>query len=407
MIDYIVLAAKNLRTRQKRSILTMIGIFIGIAAVVSLISLGQGMEDAINEQFSSIGGDKILIQAKSPGFGPPGSTAAGKVTDDDLKIVQRAKGIKSVAGRLIKTGKFRYNDKVRFHALTSIPNDDPESIELVLSANNYEIVEGRMLKSRDRAKVVIGDGLADKQKWGKELKVGNKIEINDKKFDVVGKLKPLGDPFRNVAVIMNQEPLRELLEIDDEELSIIVAQVQPSADPIKISEALKRDLRRSRGEKEGRETVEIQTSDQVIQSFFIILDIVQAVLVGIALISLLVGGIGIMNTMYTAALERTREIGIMKSIGARDSSILLIFLFESGMLGLFGGLIGVILGIMMSKSVEYIASIAWGENLLQASVPPELIIGALGFSFIVGTLSGLFPAKHAASLEPVEALRHV
>ena len=133
--------------------------------------------------------------------------------------------------------------------------------------------------------------------------------------------------------------------------------------------------------------------------------IVQGVLVGIAAISLVVGGIGIMNTMYTAVTERTKEIGIMKATGAKNSQILLLFLFESGMLGLFGGAIGVALGFSISKSIELIAFQIFESFLIKASFSPLLLIGSLLFAFIVGAASGVFPALQAAKLKPVDALR--
>jgi len=133
---------------------------------------------------------------------------------------------------------------------------------------------------------------------------------------------------------------------------------------------------------------------------------VQAVLVGIAAISLLVGGIGIMNTMYTSVLERTKEIGTMKAVGAKNSDILFIFLFESGLLGLVGGAIGIGIGIGLGEGAEYIASVGLGTNLLQAVFPWYLILGALLFSFLIGTLSGIFPAMQAAKLKPADALRY-
>jgi putative ABC transport system permease protein len=129
------------------------------------------------------------------------------------------------------------------------------------------------------------------------------------------------------------------------------------------------------------------------------------VLVGIAAISLIVGGIGIMNTMYTAVLERTREIGIMKAVGARNQDVLAIFMFESGMLGLMGGLIGVLLGVGLSQLVVLVGSVALGPGVLGSDLSFSLIIGALGFSFFVGLAAGSLPAYEAARLPPVEALR--
>ena len=128
-------------------------------------------------------------------------------------------------------------------------------------------------------------------------------------------------------------------------------------------------------------------------------------MIGIAGISLLVGGIGIMNTVYTSVLERTKEIGILKAVGANEKNILLLFLFESGMLGMLGGVIGVILGLSISKSVEYFAYQYYQSQLIQAQISPLLIISTLLFAFIIGTISGTLPAKQAARLNPVDAMR--
>ena len=124
------------------------------------------------------------------------------------------------------------------------------------------------------------------------------------------------------------------------------------------------------------------------------------------MISLLVGGIGIMNTMYTAVLERTKEIGVMKAIGARNSDILLLFLIESGFLGLAGGIIGIGIGAGISKTVEFVGQQMLGSPLLRASFPSWLIIGALVFAVSIGMASGLLPARQASSLQPVDALRY-
>ena len=132
----------------------------------------------------------------------------------------------------------------------------------------------------------------------------------------------------------------------------------------------------------------------------------QAVIVGIAGISLLVGGVGIMNTMYTAVLERRKEIGIMKAVGARNWDISLIFLIESGLLGIVGGVIGILLGMGLSKGVELAVRPYLGESMLMAAFPLWLLFGALAFSFIVGAASGVLPARQAAGLKPVDTLRY-
>jgi len=148
----------------------------------------------------------------------------------------------------------------------------------------------------------------------------------------------------------------------------------------------------------------VSTSEDMIASINTILGVVQAVFIGIALISLLVGGIGIMNTMYTSVLEQTREIGIMKAIGAKNGDILMIFLIESGILGLSGGCIGILLGIMLSKLVEIIGQGFVGD-LLKASFSWYLIAACITFSVVIGVISGVLPARQASKMQPVDALK--
>jgi putative ABC transport system permease protein len=164
-------------------------------------------------------------------------------------------------------------------------------------------------------------------------------------------------------------------------------------------------MRKDRDLKRGNEDFNVQTFEQVLETFSVILGIVQLVVVGIATISLVVGGIGIMNTMYTSVLERTRQIGVMKAIGAKDSHILLIFLFEAGIIGLFGGTVGVILGTIAGKTVETAASIA-GYSMLRVALTLKIALTGLLFAFFVGVLSGIAPARQASKLNPVEALRY-
>ncbi|VVB81480.1 FtsX-like permease family protein [uncultured archaeon] len=271
---------------------------------------------------------------------------------------------------------------------------------MVVSANNLKALSGRMLKSSDSKKVMVGYDLWAKNVFSKPVAVDGKLLINGVAFQVVGLLDKAG--MNNEAVIMNENDARDLLSEPDK-YSMIVAQVSAGSVPSEVGARVARALRRDRGQKEGFEDFTVQTSEELIKSVNTILGVVQAIFVGIAAISLLVGGIGIMNTMYTSVLERTHDIGIMKAIGARNGDIMMIFLLESGLLGLSGGIVGVLLGVGLSKLVEYFGSQSVG--LLQATFPWYLIVGALSFSLFVGMFSGVFPARQAAKLPPVEALR--
>ena len=406
--DYFKVGISNLLHRKLRSWLTMVGIFIGIAAVVGLISLGQGMKEAIGNVFLNIGADKLAVMAKSglQFSGPPGSSAASNLTTHDADVIKRVNGIDEVGARLIKPAKLEFNKEVKFYFAASMP-DDEQGRKLITEFNHYETEEGRLLKKGDKFKIFIGNNVANKGVFKKKkIELGNKIKINDVEFEVVGVLKKTGNPQQDRVVIVPEDTLRDVLKIDKKKVDVIAVKVQKGVDINKVADDIEKAMRRDRGLKIGHEDFQVQTPQQILAILDNILSIVEVVLIGIAAISLLVGGIGIANTMYTAVVERTKEIGVMKSIGAQNKDILIIFVIESGLLGLVGGAIGIALGIGLSKLVEFLAFQFLGTSLIKAFFPWYLIVGALLFSFLIGTVSGLLPAKQAASLKPVDALRY-
>ena len=405
--DYLKVGISNLLHRKLRSWLTMIGIFIGIAAVVGLISLGQGMKEAIGNIFLNIGSDKLVISAKS-GFefaGPPGSSAASNLTTHDMDVIKRVKGVEKVGARLIKPVKLEFNKEVKFYFAASMP-DDEDGRKLITEVNQYEPEAGRLLKKSDKFKAFIGNNVANKGIFKKKIELGNTIKVNDADFEVVGILKKSGNPQQDRVVIVPEDTLREVLEIKKDKVDVIAVKIQKGVDVNKVADEIAKAMRRDRDLEIGKEDFEIQTPQQILETLDTILTIVQIVLVGIAAISLIVGGIGIANTMYTAVIERTKEIGVMKATGAQNKDILLIFMIESGLLGLAGGAIGIALGIGLSKLVEFLAFKFLGTSLIKAFFPWYLIVGSLLFSFLIGTISGLLPARQAASLKPVDALRY-
>lgn len=401
--DLFVFAFKGLINRKLRSWLTMIGIFIGIAAVVSLISLGQGMQTAIGAQFASLGSDKILVQA-SGGFGPPGTDTLEPITTHDIDVIERVEGIKLVTRRILKSARIEFDDEVRYDYIATIPEDTTEA-NLVMEANSMEVEKGRPLKKGDKYKVLIGADYSTESAFDRTVKLGDRIIIQDTKFEVVGILKKTGSPNTDTVIFLPEESAKKIFDTGDE-LSMIIVQIADPDDVTRISDSIERAMRKDRGLKEGKENFQLQTPQQILETLNSILFVVQAILIGIAAISLIVGGIGIMNTMYTAVIERTKEIGIMKSIGAKNSDILGIFLIESGMLGIAGGIIGIIIGVIFSETVALGSRIALGTVLIEASFPWYLIVGALLFSFLVGSISGILPAIQASALQPVEALRY-
>jgi len=251
---------------------------------------------------------------------------------------------------------------------------------------------------------MLGSYFKHNNLFKKPVRAGDKILINGKEFEVASILEPIGNPSDDQNVIMSFEDAQELFNIGDR-VDAIVVQIKEGEDINLVAEDVGKKLRKSRGVTEKTQDFSISTPEELLKSFGTILNIITAFLSGIAAISLLVGGIGIMNTMYTSVVERTREIGVMKAIGARNKDIMLIFLIESGLLGLVGGILGAIIGLGMAFGVSSLASSFLGENILAVSISWPLLIFAVAFSFAIGTLSGIMPAIQASRLNPVEALR--
>lgn len=399
--DYFSISFKSISRRRLRSWLTVLGIIIGIAAVVSLISIGQGMQTAINEQFKKVGYNRIIVSPGGRFFGP-GDTAelsVERLTDNDVKLISNVKGIEYAVGVLSKNAKVEFRNEVQYVNVMGFPTDS-EGARIVEDIGFFDIEQGRQLKSTDKYRAVLGSIIA-RDYFDKEVVVGNKIDIKDKKFEVIGIQKKSGTGIHDVILRVPLEVARDLFN-EPNEISTIFATVKETYDATAVAEDVKKVLRKDRGQKEGEETFSVQTAEQTIAQLNTILGVVQAVLVGIAAISLLVGGIGIMNTMYTGVLERTMEIGIMKSIGARNSHILLIFLIEAGIFGLVGGSVGIAIGIGLSKVAEFAASLY--DIPLKITISFGLISFALFFSFLIGSLAGILPARQASKLTPVEAL---
>ena len=399
--DYFKFALGTIIHRRMRSWLTMIGIFIGIAAVVALISIGQGFKQAIDREFSKIGTDKLFITAKS-GFGAPGTNAIVKLTKDDLKALKKVSGIENTAGFLLANSKVEFGNNVGFFAIESIPQG--EGRKILAETQSLNIKEGRDLRDNDKFSAIIGINFIEKELLGKNLRLRDNIKINDKEFIIVGTLEKTGDPGRDNSIFIPEDTLREVFSEPDK-IDTIMVKVANVQNIQVIADKIKSELRRFRNVKKDEEDFDVQTPEQLIGSFGDILNIVQSVLIGIAAISLLVGGVGIANTMYTAVIERTKEIGIMKSVGAQNKDILLIFIIESGLLGAIGGLIGVVLGFGLSYSVEIISKNFIGTNLIEAYFSFSLFFGALLFSFFIGAIFGVMPARQAALMQPVDAFR--
>jgi len=400
--DYILLAINNITHRKLRSWLTILGILIGITTVVTLISLSEGMQYGIEQQFRKVGVDRIMINAGSTELGPFGSAMTSeKLGKKELESIKKIKDIRFAAGIITETAKVEYKGEVQYIQLLGVPTS-PDMLKEMESIGLFEIEKGRQLRKDDKYKAVLGNKIAHNL-FSKDIKIGDKIKIANKEFEVVGIQKPTTTIIHNIIIRIPQDIMRNLFN-KDYEFSVIITAAKKGSNLDSVKKEIEEELRKLRKVEEGKEDFKVSTAKEVINKITVILRAVQVVLIGIAAISLIVGGIGIMNTMYTSVLERTREIGIMKALGAKNNQIMLLFLIEAGMLGLVGGIAGVIGGIAISKSIESVA-LSLGITTLKVLITSKLVIFVLLFSFIIGSFAGMLPARKAALLKPVEALR--
>lgn len=401
--DYFLLAIKNLRRKKLRSSLTIIGIFISIATIFILISLSIGLNNAVNEQFRLLGTDKFFIMAKGQA-GAPGAGGAVELTTKDVDVIEKVNGVESVVYMTVGNVKIEHKDKARYYMVIGMPWDT-KSTKLIFEAMNLGVEEGRLLKNSDKKKILIGYNYKYENLFDRPVRTQDKIKLNDVEFEVVGVLKSVGNPQDDQQVYISMDDFKALFN-SGERVDQIIVQIKPGENIKTVADNVKRKLMNFRDVKEKTIDFTILTPEELLRSFGTVLNIITAFLLGVAGISLLVGAIGIANTMYTSVLERTKEIGVMKAIGAKNSDVLYIFVIESGLLGMVGGIIGVLLGIGVGKIIEYIAVNQLQTNLLQVATPWYLIVGCLLFAFLIGSLSGLMPAKQASKLKPADTLRY-
>jgi putative ABC transport system permease protein len=397
--DYFTYAVRNITHKGIRSWLTMIGIFIGIATIVSLISLGQGMQDAINTQFEQMGSNIIMLM---PGQNMGAPSGASKLTDHDIQVIEGVRGVNLVGGMIAKFGLVEFGGERKYTFIAGIPTD--KSQKIIEDMQSVRIHEGRKFYPTDGYRTIVAWLIQKGDFFENPVKVNDRILIEGKEFRVIGSIESVGNHQDDTNIYIPLDTAKELF--DTEDYYTILVQLKEGYKPADVAEAIKERMRKDRNQKKGEEDFSAYTQEQLKETVGAVLDVVQAVLIGIASISLLVGGVGIMNTMYTSVLERTQEIGIMKAVGARNGDVLAIFLIEAGIFGLLGGLVGIGIGLGFSKAVEYFAAGALGANMLKAHISYAFVGSVLLFSFIIGCASGVFPARQAAGMNPVEALRY-
>jgi putative ABC transport system permease protein len=386
-----------------RSFLTMLGIVIGVAAVIAMLAIGQGSNESIRSTISSMGTNLINVMPASQNAGGvhQDRSSSQKLTVSDVTFLKtNSVLIDAVSPELDGSGQVIYGSN-NWPTTIYSGNEDYSYIK------KYEVKTGRMYTTQEiksAAKVcLIGQTIIENVFEDGEDPIGKTIRFNSIPFKVIGVLKEKGDnTFGQDQDDMVLAPYTTVMKriMRQTYLRAIVASAQSEDKISETSAEISSLLRLSHKLKDSEDDdFEIRTQEELISNFGSISEMMLVLLGSIAAISLIVGGIGIMNIMYVSVTERTREIGLRMAIGGKGKDILRQFLLEAMILSVIGGLIGVVVGILVSHIVETTAG--WPILITSSSILLSFL-----FCTFIGIFFGWYPARKAASLNPIEALRH-
>ncbi len=398
-LELVQLAVSRLAAARLRAVLTMLGVIIGVGSIVALVSVAQGATSGITNRIESLGTNLLTIQPGSAtsGFVRQGAGSATTLTLADSQAIAALTDVAAVAPQVSTQAVVVAGDK---NTTTSIVGTTAD----YLAVRTYEIWQGAFLTdvaNQESLRIaVLGSTTADDLGLD-ESSVGSEILVGGIPFRVVGILQSKGSSglgSQDDQVLVPIATAQRYFVSGTKVRSIAVSVA--SADQIPLTKARLTALLQERHGTNGTDDdFTISDQAQLLDTFSSVTGLLALLLGGIASISLIVGGIGIMNIMLVSVRERTREIGIRKAIGARGSDILLQFLVEALVLSLLGGLIGIVLGVAASAVIAAIAG--WGFSFSLITV-----VVAVGFSLAVGVVFGVWPARQAARLDPITALRY-
>jgi putative ABC transport system permease protein len=406
ILQAVLEALESLAANKLRSSLTILGIVIGVASVIAMVSLGRGVQASVNSQLAGTGANQLTIFS-SP---DPGIRNPQPLTMEDAQAItdQLAdSGVLAVSGYVQGSGTTSYGSKSSSGSIYGVTAN-------FASINNLKLVEGSFIVEEQiygqSAVAVLGPRLAKKLFDRERGITGELVRVEGQPYRVIGVLESKGGggfsmtstddalivPITTARLRLAPRPTRSSVDA----LTVAVAR----ADQVnKAADAVKQVLRIRHRTPIGLDDFYIFIAKDILDALNQVTGVLTIFLGGVAAISLLVGGIGIMNIMLVSVTERTREIGLRKALGARKRDILVQFLVESALLSLFGGLIGILLGWLIGVVVGQIA--AANQAAIQAQVGLDAVLLATLFSSAIGIFFGFYPASRAARLTPVEALR--
>ena len=401
--DIFKISLTSLWSNKIRSGLSLLGIIIGILTISTLLSIAFGVRKEVSSQVEDLGSNLIVvvpgkIQGSSGGFNPTAGIGASTLTEDDFKKIEEdVPEVKNVSMAMLISGTVRAGEKISTSSLILASTDK------ILPALNSQVSEGSSINQDDISKnarvIVLGPGPV-KELFGEESPLSKVVDIRGEDFEVIGVLKEketaesfLGPSFNDVVIM----PITTGWEITKTKQVFRIMMQAPDSGSVKaVQEKVKKIVLENHNDEED---FSVLTQEDILGLLGKIFNILTAMLGAVAIISLVVGGIGIMNIMLVSVSERTKEIGIRKAVGATNTNILLQFLMESVTLTILAGIVAIILfyaGV----------SIASSHLPVPIEVTPRIVILALVFSAIVGVVFGVIPALQASRKNPIEALRY-
>lgn len=387
-----------LRQRSIRSWLTIIGIVVGITAIVVLIGLVQGLRDYFTSQLSTFGAQTIIIMptnVENAGSASSFMPSSGKLFMKDVERIKRIPDIEVVTPVVAGRSSIGFKDKL---ITTSIMGIEPDNFKE--SSGSITIEKGRFLQPSDQKSVVIGFSISN-DTFKETVPLGSTLTIAGKDYRVVGVLNRSGNSFSNLdsAIFVSIEEGRALFSdtLAEREVSIIRVVVKEGQNVQEVASRIEDEMLSAHRVNEDDKDFSVISADFINKQLDQVTGILGLFLGGVASISLVVGGVGIANTMFMSVAERRREIGTLKSLGAREAEIEKLFLVESSMIGIAGGVLGLLLAYALAFIITMIAGVG-------VAISPLVVAFAIVFSAGIGIVSGVFPARQAARLDPVEAL---
>ena len=373
------LAFSNIRSQRTRTLLTIIGIVIGITAVVALGSFAEGINIMVNDELGAIAG-KIIVTQKGSG-GMTTAYSGSDITPDQLEMMKSLSGIEKAVPVIVHIeGGFGIGSGMPdWYAIGM----DIDSIDLLIG-KNIAMEDGARYEPGDRDVAVIGSKVAEKL----NLKAGDFFTVVDSDFLITGVSEETGIQDIDSSVIVPIEDMQSVLGTENYQLVYVVPE-NPENVEIVADEISSMD-----------DNLDAITSKDIARQMADIIGTIRIVTFGVGAIAAFVGGLGVLNTMIMAVMERRREIGVMKAVGATKKFLLVQIITESSMISMIGGLTGLALGFIASIGFSFITG-----GTVTAVVTPGLAIGSLLFALCLGVFGGLYPAWQAAKLDPVDALR--